>query len=120
MEMNPQQLLNSSVGGQYPQDLYAGMLSKPVGQQGTNNQIQPESQSHGHLQSNQMAKYEQIHHRDQMYGQQQYAHMEQQMHMKNPLQVQAQHSAGNQQLYQMSQQLMDSCKPQTSNLPPPN
>ena len=45
-----------------------------------------------------MANYDQMHLRDQLYGQQ-YGHMEQQMHMKNPLQVQSQHSAGNQQLY---------------------
>jgi hypothetical protein len=51
-----------------------------------------------------------------MYNQQ-YAHMEQQMHMKNSSQVGQSH--GNQQMYQMSQ-LMDSVKPQTSNLPPPN
>lgn len=40
------------------------------------------------------------------------------MHMKNS--AQTQHSASNQQLYQMSQQLMDSHKPGSSNLPSHN
>jgi hypothetical protein len=35
MEMNPQQVLNSTVGAQYSQDIYAGMRGQP----GSNGQM---------------------------------------------------------------------------------